>query len=132
LERDVNTKIIGDLIIHDDRINSTIEFFDHFSRLCIEKKWNNGSDLYQYATANNYRKNAQERLKYATMLHDILTKIENIKGIVPQLRAAGEIDESLVKLGDGFVKSPLSIIRINSNPHAIAIGNENHDTGPDS
>jgi len=131
LERKVDTKIIGDLVSHDNRCNTPVDFFESFSKLCIEKKWNNGRDRYEYEAVDSYRNNAEGRLKYATMLHDILTKIENIKGIIPQLRAAGEIDESSVKLGSGFVRSPLSIIKVGTQGKTPLIGNDNQHTKPE-
>ena len=125
LEPEVDTKIIQDLVIHDNRCDTPIDFFEDFSKFCLEKKWNNGRDKYEYEAVNNHRKNAAGRLKYATKLHDILTKIENIKAIIPQLHAVGEIDESSLKLGPGFVRSPLTVIRVESKIDTPLIGSDN-------
>ncbi|SDY27850.1 hypothetical protein SAMN05216247_103280 [Pseudomonas salomonii] len=125
LEREVDTKIIEDLVVHDGRCDTPVDFFESFSKLCLEKKWNNGRDRYEYEAVDNYRKNAAGRLKYATKLHDILTKIENVKGIIPQLHAAGEIDEASLKLGAGFVRSPLSVIRVSAQSATPLIGSDN-------
>ncbi len=131
LEPEIDTKIIQDLVIHDSRYDTPIDFFEGFSRLCLEKKWNNGRDKYEYEAVNNHRKNAEGRLRYATKLHDILTKIENIKCIIPQLHAVGEIGESSLKLGAGFVRSPLTVIRVEGKIATPSIRSDNQQTKPD-
>jgi len=123
LARDINTKIIHDLVLHDSRCDTPLDFFESFSEHCVEEEWRNGGATFKTYTENHFRTNVDGRLKYATKLHDILTKIQNIKGVMSQLCAAGEIDESRIQLGDGFVRSPLSIIRI---------GNDNQNQKADS
>ncbi|WP_179179362.1 hypothetical protein [Pseudomonas sivasensis] len=134
LDEKVDVKIINDLVQHDSRCNTALDFFESFSEHCIEKKYLGGSEVYKSNAADKFRSNADGRLKYATQLHDILTKIENIKGVIPQLRAAGQIDESHINLGVDFVKSPLSIIRVGNdhNSNAIGIGVDNQGAKPDA
>lgn len=115
LEKPEEIEVIGQLVQYDDRYSSALDFVSSFSQKCIDRKgW---SEPYKVSRLPNDAC-GEDRLRIALKLHDILNKISNIRSVIDELKAIGEIKVSDILLGGEYLNSPLSLFQIENKPDA--------------
>ncbi|MCP1603711.1 hypothetical protein [Pseudomonas citronellolis] len=113
LEKPEEIEVISQLVEYDNRYNSALDVVKSFSLKCIDRKgW---SEPYKVSRLPNDTW-GEDRLRVALKLHDILNKISNIRSVIDELKAVGEIKVSDILLDGEYLDSPLSLFRIKNNP----------------
>ncbi|KMN13169.1 hypothetical protein TU86_13925 [Pseudomonas weihenstephanensis] len=113
LEKPEEIEVIGQLVQYDNRYSSALDIVKSFSLKCIDRKgW---GEPYKVGRLPNNTQ-GEVRLRVALRLHDILNKISNIRSVIDELKAVGEIKVSDILLGGKYLDSPLSLFRIENKP----------------
>lgn len=118
LDKPDEINLIGTLVQHDRRYASETDFFRSYGKNCIGRDRVSSHEPYRAERPHPWQSNVENRFNLALSFHDILDKIANIRDIIYELRTAGEIDESEIVFGEGYLPSPLSIFRIEKKPDA--------------
>ncbi|MCV2220595.1 hypothetical protein [Pseudomonas mercuritolerans] len=115
LEKPEKVDVIAQLVQYDKRYSSALDVIKSFSLECIDRK--NWFEPYKVSRLPNHAR-SEDRLRVALRLHDILNKIGNIRSVIDELKAAGDIKVSDILLGGEYLDSPLSLFRIENKPDA--------------
>lgn len=112
LNKEKDIKLIDRLIAHDDRCDSALDFFESYRDECIKKKPSYPNDDYITYLHSSNMATVEARLEVALGLAGVLDKISNIRNIISELEAAGEISEEDIDRSSEALDSPFSIFRI--------------------
>ncbi|AQT97167.1 hypothetical protein B1R45_29220 [Pseudomonas azotoformans] len=112
LDQPDDIKLIGKLVEYDNRYNTDLDFFQAYSKKCLDKAHILYDQPYIAKRPHPGKSNVNSRLELALELHNIIVKIDNIRDVFMELKEAGKIDESHVIFSEEALASPLSIFRI--------------------
>lgn len=119
--KDKDIKLMDRLVLHDDRCNSILDFFESYRDECIESEPGYPNDHYTAYIKSSSQDVVQVRLDVALGLAGVLDKISNIKSVISELEVAGDISETDINRSSETIESPFSIFRVtqeNSKPGA--------------
>lgn len=115
LDKPDEMETINQLVQYDSRYTSALDIIKSFSKNCVDRShWNEPHKIKKLPGDAR----CDDRLKIALRLHDILSKIANIRGVIEELKAFGEIKVSDIMLDGEYLISPLSLFKIEYKPDA--------------